>query len=128
MQEVRWSHRGGLEHSRVGIEKTSGATASLGREKSLSITLHVSVYSVMINDIRSANRCTSHAKIDMRTLLGLVPPKSIRNETTSKARSKAAQATGARKSEAVKDEKAEKAKMEANAALKSDEDASKGLA
>lgn len=41
----------------------------------------------------------------MRTLLGLVPPKAVRNETTSKARSRAAQATGARKSIAVKAEK-----------------------
>ena len=52
----------------------------------------------------------------MRTLLGLVPPKSVRNQTTSKARSEAAQATGARKSKAVKEEKeaaaAVKAEME----------------
>jgi len=58
----------------------------------------------------------------MRTLLGLVPPKAVRNKTTSKARSEAAKETGARKSKAIKEEK------EAAAAIKAesyfDEDAS----
>ena len=50
----------------------------------------------------------------MRTLLGLVPPKSVRVDTTSKARSTAAMRSGATKSEAVKAEKAQLAVAAAN--------------